>query len=108
MNNLSHETVRIGDCTLDLTAAQLFRAGSPLHVRAKTFGVLCHFARHPGRVIGKEELFDTLWPGVAVTEETLTQSIRELRLGWGLRALPVCARCHAVAMCWTCRPARRR
>jgi TolB-like protein/Tfp pilus assembly protein PilF len=52
-------------------------------VRAKTFGVLCHFARHPGRVIGKEELFDTLWPGVAVTEETLTQSIRELRLVLG-------------------------
>ncbi|HMO73019.1 MAG TPA: winged helix-turn-helix domain-containing protein [Paracoccaceae bacterium] len=79
---------------LDLDAAQLLRGGAPVHLRAKTFAVLRHFALNPGRVIGKDELFDRAWPGITVTEDTLTQSIRELRLALGadgagaLRTLP--------------------
>lgn len=76
-------TVRIGDCVLDLDAGRLLRDGAPVHLRAKTFGVLRHLVLNPGRVVGKDELFDRLWPGVTVTEDTLTQSIRELRVALG-------------------------
>lgn len=83
MDRPSHGVIRIGDCTLDLDALQLMRVGTPVHVRARTFGVLRHLALNPGRVISKDELFDTLWSGVTVTEGTLTQSIRELRMALG-------------------------
>ena len=83
VNRPSQETIRIGDCTLDLHASQLLHVGSPVHVRARTFGVLRHLALNPGRVISKDELFDTLWSGTTVTEGTLTQSIRELRMALG-------------------------
>jgi DNA-binding winged helix-turn-helix (wHTH) protein/tetratricopeptide (TPR) repeat protein len=83
LNSPSTGGIRIGDCTLDLSASQLLRNGTPVHVRAKTFAVLRHLALNAGRVIGKDELFDTLWPGLAVTEDTLTQSIRELRVALG-------------------------
>lgn len=52
-------------------------------MRAKTFAVLCHLAERPGRVVGKDALFDAIWPGLSVTEDTLTQSIRELRVALG-------------------------
>lgn len=83
MNSPSRGSIRIGNCTLDLDASRLLRNGTPVHVRAKTFGVLRHLALNAGRVIGKDELFDTLWPGLAVTEDTLSQSIRELRVALG-------------------------
>ncbi|MCL4186913.1 MAG: winged helix-turn-helix domain-containing protein [Rhodobacteraceae bacterium] len=83
LNHPQQGLVRIGDCTLDLAAGQLFRNATPVHLRAKSFGVLRHLALNPGRVVGKDELFHTLWAGIAVTEDTLTQSIREVRAALG-------------------------
>ena len=99
MSRPSQRVIRIGDCLLDLEATQLLRNDAPVHVRAKTFGVLRHLALNPGRVIGKDELFDTLWPGLSVTEDTLTQSVREFARGaWPERGLSVAYRAAA----WLC------
>lgn len=83
MSSPSQGRIRIGDCRLDPVALRLLRDGTPVHVHAKTFGVLRHLALDAGRVVGKDDLFDTLWPGPAVTEDTLTQSIREQRVALG-------------------------
>jgi DNA-binding winged helix-turn-helix (wHTH) protein/TolB-like protein/tetratricopeptide (TPR) repeat protein len=83
LNHPSQGAVRIGDCLLDLDAGRLLRGGDPVHLRAKTFALLRHLARNPGRVVGKDELLATLWPAVTVTEDVLTQSVRELRVALG-------------------------
>jgi len=76
-------TICLGDCTLDSGAAILLRQGQPVHLRAKSFALLLYLASHPGRVIAKAELLDAVWPDVTVTQDSLTQSIRDLRLALG-------------------------
>jgi len=41
--------------------------------------VLAVLIRHPGRVVSREELLDTVWPGMVVTEHTLSRCIYQLR-----------------------------
>ncbi|MGL4528021.1 MAG: winged helix-turn-helix domain-containing protein, partial [Aestuariivirga sp.] len=61
-------------------------------MRAKTFRLLCHFAGHPGRVISKDELIEAVWPEVSVTEDSLTQAIRDLRRVLGDEAIRTVSR----------------
>jgi len=68
---------------LDLEEGLLRRDGDPLRLRPKSYEVLCHLARHAGRLVSKDELLAAVWPGVTVTEATLTTSIRELRVALG-------------------------
>jgi hypothetical protein len=43
--------------------------------------VLSVLADHPGRVVAREELLERVWPGVVVTEHTLSRCIYQLRAG---------------------------
>ncbi len=71
--------MRIGGHDLDLERGLLCRDGQVVHLRAKTFALLAHLARNAGRVLGKDELLRAVWPDVTVTEDSLTQGIRDLR-----------------------------
>lgn len=68
-----------GGFTLDLRKGLLHRDNAPAYLRPKAHALLTHLARNIGRVVPKSELMDTVWPGVFVTEDSLTQSIREIR-----------------------------
>jgi TolB-like protein len=72
-----------GDFTLDLNKGTLTRAGGEAFLRPKAHSLLAHLARNMGRVVPKSELMDTVWPDVYVTEDSLTQSIREIRKALG-------------------------
>ena len=45
----------------------------------KTFGVLKHLVEHGGQLVSKEELLAAVWPNLIVTDDTLVQSVGELR-----------------------------
>ncbi|MBC5765135.1 FlgO family outer membrane protein [Ramlibacter albus] len=75
-----------GPFTLDLRRALLTRAGQPVPLRPKTLALLTYFAAHPGRVLRKQELLAAVWPGVVVTDDSLSQCVRELRAALGDRA----------------------
>ncbi len=64
----------------------VLREGEPVHLRAKSFALLACLLRAEGRVVGKDELIAAVWPDVIVTEDSLTQTIRDLRrvLGEGV------------------------
>lgn len=64
---------------LDLRAGQLLRGTQSIALRPKTFAVLRHMVQLAGALVTKEELLDAVWGDVAVSENTLTQSIGELR-----------------------------
>ena len=74
---------RFGECQLDLDRGTLTRCGALVPVRAKAFALLGHLARNAGRVVSKDELLERVWPGVTVTEDSLTQAIRDLRRAIG-------------------------
>ena len=68
------------DCfTLDLTRGCLRQADQEIPLRPKTFEVLRLLAQNAGRLVSKQELLEAVWPRVAVTDDSLTQCIRELR-----------------------------
>jgi DNA-binding winged helix-turn-helix (wHTH) protein/TolB-like protein len=75
--------VRFGPFVLDRQRAELMRGGVAVPVRPTAFSLLSLFAARPGRVLSKEELLDAAWPGVVVTEDSLTQCVHELRTALG-------------------------
>jgi TolB-like protein len=79
----SDQVFRFSGFTLDLDKGTLKRADDPLFLRPKAFALLTHLARNVGRIVPKAELMDTVWPGVFVTEDSLTLSIREIRKALG-------------------------
>lgn len=57
-----------------------------LHLRPKAFALLRHLLENAGRLIGREDLLDALWPGLSVTDDSLTQCVSEIRQALGDRA----------------------
>ena len=75
--------LHFGPFTLDLNRAELTREGAPVALRPKTFSLLKHLVTQAGRAVSKEELLDKVWPGLAVTDDSLSQCIAELRAALG-------------------------
>ena len=73
------QVFHFGGYTLDLGKGTLRHADGPAFLRPKAYAVLTLLARHMGRVVPKSEIMDAVWPGVFVTEDSLTQSVREIR-----------------------------
>ena len=72
---------------LDVERGTLHGPGeSVLTVRPKAFALLRYLVENPGRLHGRTELLETLWPGVVVTDDSLTQCISDLRHAFGDRA----------------------
>jgi TolB-like protein/tetratricopeptide (TPR) repeat protein len=69
----------LGSCELDLARGLLLRDGKPVALRSKAFDLLTYLAGNVGRVATKSELMTAVWPEVFVTEDSLTQAVRELR-----------------------------
>jgi len=68
---------------LDLDRHELRRDGARIALQPKPFALLAYFCAHPGRMIGKDELLAALWPGVIVTENSLTRCVKDLRKALG-------------------------
>ena len=87
--DVANATIEIGGFRLDAAAGTLSREGAVVPVRAKTFAFLTYLARHHGRVVPRDELLEALWPGLHVTEDSLTQCMSELRRLMGPEAQPM-------------------
>jgi DNA-binding winged helix-turn-helix (wHTH) protein/TolB-like protein len=83
-----------GPFVLDVARAELSRSGEVVALRPKTYALLVYLTDRPGVVVDKQELLDALWPGLVVTDDSLTQAISELRAALGeagaslIRTLP--------------------
>ncbi len=68
-----------GSFEVEVDRARVRRDGQQVALRPKTFALLVHLADRAGTVVGKQELMDAVWPGLVVTDDSLTQAISELR-----------------------------
>ncbi len=76
----SPELFRLGDFSFSLKTKELRdQAGHAVHLRNQTAEVLAYLLRHQGEVVSKTELFDGVWAGSAVTDDSLVQCISEIR-----------------------------
>jgi DNA-binding winged helix-turn-helix (wHTH) protein len=74
---------RFGDFTLDPASYRLTDKGTLVPLSPKIVDLLLYLVARPSVLVSKEELFKTLWPDVAVTDNALTQAISELRQALG-------------------------
>jgi adenylate cyclase len=76
-------TLRIGEWTVEPGHNELIRDGKSLHLEPKVVEVLVQLAARPGKVVTREALLDSVWPGVVVGDDVLTQAVIKLRKALG-------------------------
>ena len=68
-----------GEFTLDVARGCVLRAGEEIKLRPKVYETLTYLVKNPGRLIGKQELMQAVWPDSFVTDDSLVQCAVELR-----------------------------
>lgn len=70
---------RFANVLLDADRREIRVDGKPVDLQPKAFDLLHYLIRHRDRVVDREELMETLWPGRVVTDDSLTQALRRVR-----------------------------
>lgn len=76
---MQHSCFAFGPFLLDPGAGTLLRNGDPVAVGFRGLKLLSALVERPGGILGKAELMDAAWPGLAVEEGNLTVQISQLR-----------------------------
>jgi DNA-binding winged helix-turn-helix (wHTH) protein/TolB-like protein/Flp pilus assembly protein TadD len=75
--------LQIGACWADPATNEIGRAHETLRIEPKAMEVLMVLAGRRGAIASREELLSSVWPGMVVGDEALTQSINKLRRALG-------------------------
>ena len=69
-----------GDVSIDLVAQRAQRAGRALDLTAKELALLSFFLRHPGQVLTRKQIYESVWDGdFDISSNTLEVHLKELR-----------------------------
>jgi transcriptional activator of cad operon len=71
--------LRIGDWCVQPTTGQISRDGETARLEARTMRLLLCLAEHAGEVVSIDTLLDQVWPGVAVSSDSVYQAVASLR-----------------------------
>src|SRR6185503_8702261 len=74
---------RFGPFVVDAGSYQLRRGSDIIPLSPKIIDLLLYLVARQSALVGKDELFSSLWPDVAVTDNALTQAVSELRQALG-------------------------
>jgi TolB-like protein/DNA-binding winged helix-turn-helix (wHTH) protein/Tfp pilus assembly protein PilF len=77
------EKLHVGDWTVEPALNQLSFAGRTVKLEPKAMAVLAYLADRPGQVVSREALLSAIWPGVIVSDDSLTQVVIKLRKALG-------------------------
>jgi pimeloyl-ACP methyl ester carboxylesterase/DNA-binding winged helix-turn-helix (wHTH) protein len=72
-----------GSCEMDKELFELRRGQEVIPIEPQVFDVLAYLVDHRDRVVGKDELFEAVWGGRAVSISTLTSRINAARTAIG-------------------------
>ena len=78
---------RFGDFELHPRERLLKRAGTPVPLQPKAFDALLCLVRRAEHLVSKQELINTLWPAIHVSDANLTNTIVSLRKIIGREAI---------------------
>ena len=79
--------MRMGQFELEAQTRRLLRDGQPVTVGGRAFDLLLALAERADRVVGKNELMDSVWPGLVVEENNLQVQIGALRKLLGAQSI---------------------
>ncbi len=83
MEATQHKCLEFGGFALDLTRGALFRAGTEIRLRPKSFEVLRFLAENADRLVTRDEIFAAVWGDTIVTDDSLTQCLIDIRRALG-------------------------
>jgi tetratricopeptide (TPR) repeat protein len=72
-------TLSFGPFVLDEDARELLRDGEPVNLQPRALELLFYLARNRDRTVSKNELLDTLWPNVVVTDASIERAVSLVR-----------------------------
>lgn len=75
----SGPSYRFGDYRLDMSDRQLWKKDERIGLNSRYFDTLALLVRESERLIEKERFFDEVWSDVVVSDNALTQCIKEIR-----------------------------
>lgn len=75
-NSLSYQ---FGEFTLDVARGCVLKGKEEIKLRPKVYEALKYLVENPGRLIGKQELIQAVWPDAFVTDDSVVQCTVELR-----------------------------
>ena len=75
----SPSSYQFGEFTLDLSRGSVLKGRAEIKLRPKVYEALKYLIENRGRLIGKQELMQALWPDTCVTDDSLVQCTVELR-----------------------------
>jgi len=73
------QTITFGRYRFDALTGQLWSHQREIRLTPKAAGVLAALVARAGELVTKQDLFASLWPDVAVSDDALTSCIQELR-----------------------------
>ena len=68
---------------LDLRQGRLRKGGLDVALRRKSLSLLTYLVQNSGRVLGKDELVAAIWPDVEVSDDSLSQCMKDIRKALG-------------------------
>jgi TolB-like protein/Tfp pilus assembly protein PilF len=83
MEGVPQSVYRFAGFSLDARDGLLRNGAGEVELRPKSLELLIFLVRNAGRVISKDELLSSVWKGLVVTEDSLTQCIHDVRRALG-------------------------
>ena len=80
---MSERRFHFGDCTINVSARELRRAGQLLTISPKVFDCIAYLIEHRDRAIGRDELIAAVWGKVDVADPLLGQILVKARRAIG-------------------------
>jgi DNA-binding winged helix-turn-helix (wHTH) protein/TolB-like protein/Tfp pilus assembly protein PilF len=62
---------------------ELRHGDDTIQLEPKVMTLLVHLVQNAGSMVSRDQLFDAVWPGVVVSDDTLTQAVIKLRKAFG-------------------------
>ena len=75
--------LRIGDWTVNSKSGQISRDCETARLEIRSLRLLLYLAEHAGEVVSIDELLNKVWAGVAVSPDSVYQSVTTLRRALG-------------------------
>ena len=79
MEHNRNPRLQIGDWCVDPTLSEISRDGTTTRLETRTMRLLLALADRPGEVLSIDDLLTQVWPGVAVSPDSVYQAITSLR-----------------------------
>ena len=79
----NNKRYHFGEFVLSPSRRQLLRSGSEVSLIPRYFDLLLFFVRRPNEALSRQEIMETVWHDVVVSDGALTQAIRILRRALG-------------------------